>query len=97
MTSQPKQPAPKYSIAVPPDVVAGVPVDFAGVWRTSETLVIDFSVQTEPISSGPDAKPTVKGVTVARVRVPVAQGFELMRALNTQLSAWEREHPDRAH
>lgn len=92
--NQPQQ--PKYAITVPQDVLAGVPVDFAGVWRTNETLVLDFNVQAEPVSPGPDGTPTIKGVTVARVRVPVAQGFELMRALNTQLTAWEKEHPNRA-
>ncbi|MDO5501963.1 MAG: DUF3467 domain-containing protein [Actinomycetia bacterium] len=86
---------PRYNISVPPDVQPGVPVDFAGVWRTAETLVIDFSVQSEPAQAGPDGEPVVKALTVSRVRVPVAQGFELMRALNTQLSAWENEHPDR--
>ncbi len=88
---------PHYSIKVPQEVQAGVPVDFAGVWRTNETLVLDFSVQTEPTRPDADGNPVLNAMTVARVRVPVAQGFELMRALNAQLTAWEREHPDRKH
>lgn len=88
---------PHYSIKVPQEVQAGVPVDFAGVWRTNETLVLDFSVQTEPTRPDADGNPLLNAMTVARVRVPVAQGFELMRALNAQLTAWEREHPDRKH
>ena len=88
---------PHYSIKVPQEVQAGVPVDFAGVWRTNETLVLDFSVQTEPTRPDADGNPVLNARTVARVRVPVAQGFELMRALNAQLTAWEREHPDRKH
>ncbi|HHV22197.1 MAG TPA: DUF3467 domain-containing protein [Propionibacterium sp.] len=88
---------PEVNITVPPEVLAGVPVDFAGVWRTQETLVVDFSVQSEPTSPGPTGAPTLTAVTVARVRVPIAQGFELMKALNTQLTAWEKEHPERRH
>lgn len=88
---------PHYSIKVPQEVQAGVPVNFAGVWRTNETLVLDFSVQTEPTRPDADGNPVLNAMTVARVRVPVAQGFELMRALNAQLTAWEREHPDRKH
>lgn len=85
-------PAPNLQITVPPDILAGVPVDFAGVWRTNDTLVVDFSVQSYPVQPDSDGQPVIQAVTVARVRVPVSQGFELMRALNTQLTAWEREH-----
>lgn len=66
---------PHYSIKVPQEVQAGVPVDFAGVWRTNETLVLDFSVQTEPTRPDADGNPVLNAMTVARVRVPVAQGF----------------------
>lgn len=88
--------SPNIQITVPPEVLAGVPVDFAGVWRTNDTLVVDFSVQSYPTQADDEGTPVVQAVTVARVRVPVSQGFELMKALNTQLTAWEAEHPGQA-
>jgi hypothetical protein len=43
-----------------------------------------------------DDKVIRDATVVSRVRIPPSQVFELMKALEQQLSAWEKEHPNRS-
>jgi hypothetical protein len=77
-------------INMPAEQAAGVYADFVRAWHTSDAFVLDFAALHEP------AKPTDEGVlikagVVSRVRIPPNQVFELMKALEQQLSAWEKE------
>lgn len=87
-------------IEIPEDLAVGVPADFASVWHTQESFVIDFlSVK------GPDQATTdddgnavvVRDLVVSsRVRMPPTHVIELMKALEQQLTAWETETGARA-
>ncbi len=91
------RPELKLQVELPSDQEIGVPADFASVWHTSTSFVIDFVTAKSP------AKPLVDRETgeqtghalpvkvAARVRIPPQQVFELARALTQQLDAWERE------
>ncbi|GAB3086971.1 hypothetical protein GCM10027054_07990 [Isoptericola nanjingensis] len=87
----------KFKIDVPAELEGGVPADFASLWHTSTSFVIDFVAATKPPQpvTDPDTGAVtgrvVPGKVVSRVRIPPQQVFELARALTQQLDAWERE------
>lgn len=91
--SSPLQPS-TLSVEVPDDQIAGTYADFAGVWHTADIFVLDFAaLKSGPqVVEGPDG-PLVQaeGRVVSRVRLPPDQVFEVMKALEQQLSAWEAE------
>jgi hypothetical protein len=86
----------QFQVDVPPDVEAGVPADFANVWHTRTSFVIDFAVPKGPakLVDGPEDGPrhaVVNARVVSRVRIPPEQAFEIARALTQQLDQWEKE------
>jgi hypothetical protein len=91
----------QLQIDVPDEVEVGLPADFASLWHTPATFVIDFVALKHPPQPAVDevtgeAHPLVSGRVVTRVRIPPEQVFELAKALTTQLDAWERETGRRA-
>lgn len=97
MTSQPTpdQVPPRVTINLPPEEEAGYYADFANVWHNAETFILDFAAMTRPPQLGQDdsgnAVADIHGKVVARVRVPGPQVWEIMKALEQQLTAWEAE------
>jgi hypothetical protein len=84
----------EVSVNVPADVEAGVPADFAAIWHTHHTFVLDFAaLKAAPEAFESEDARTLRqeAVVVARVRIPPAQVFEMMKALEQQLTAWEKE------
>ena len=86
----------EFQVEVPPDEETGVPADFANIWHTRTSLVLDFAVAKgpprlveNPDDSGPRA--VVSARVVSRVRIPPEQAFEIARALTQQLDLWEQE------
>jgi hypothetical protein len=98
VTDAPTGPNPplQFELNVPPEAEAGVFANFAGIWHDNDGFVLDFAAVAEPAQPGhaADGSPIMKvrARVVSRVRIPPRQAFELMRALNTQLDAWERTH-----
>jgi hypothetical protein len=87
-------PEQRIQIKLAPGMEAGVYADFVRAWHTNDAFVLDFASLTEPPRN--DAGAVVLNASVAsRVRIPPAQVFELMKALEQQLSAWEKEHGKR--
>lgn len=86
----------RFAIALPPELEAGVYANFASIWRDNDGFILDFVVTTHPPAAQQDpdgaAYLTVQSRVVSRVRIPSTQAWEFMRALNEQLTAWEREH-----
>lgn len=85
---------PRLNIKMPPDLVPGVFADLVSAWHTPHVFVLDFATVVQP------ARPTTSdegevlqldAQVVARVRIPPNQVFEIMKALEQQLSAWEKE------
>jgi Protein of unknown function (DUF3467) len=96
------QPAPlprRTQINVPDDVEAGNYADFVSVWHNRDVFVLDFGVLTQPPVTVEDenGQPFLAVPTrvVSRVRIPPSQVFEIMRALEQQLTAWEQETDSR--
>jgi hypothetical protein len=92
------EPSPtRININLPPEQEAGSYANFAGVWHGADGFVIDFAVVTQPPQPSDDlttgqAVTEVNARVVSRVRIPTSQAWELMRALNEQLTQWETEH-----
>jgi hypothetical protein len=87
-------PPHRVDITTPDAQVAGVAADLVGVWHTAESFVLDFSAFADPArledEDGVDVL-VQRAQVVARVRIPPSQVFEIMKALEQQLTAWERE------
>jgi hypothetical protein len=86
----------RLDVELPPDVAGGVFAEFANIWHTKDVFTLDFAAVVNPPQTeiDPDHGTPVLAVparVVARIRIPPAQVFEIMKALETQLSAWERE------
>ena len=72
------------------------------MWRTQDSFVIDFSTEVRPaeVAEDPDSGARylhVPARVVARVRIPPGQVWELMKSLEQNLSAYERENPKNSH
>lgn len=86
----------RFEIEIPPEAEAGVFADFASIWHTQSTFVLDFIAtktppqpMTDPESGQPYALVPTK--VVSRIRIPPQQVFEIAKTLTQQLDAWERE------
>jgi len=88
-------PPHRVDIVTPDTQVAGVAADLVGVWHTAESFVLDFSAFADParMQKDPDGVDVLvqRAQVVARVRIPPSQVFEIMKALEQQLTAWEHE------
>lgn len=85
----------QIQLTLPEDTELGVHADFARVWHTEEAFVLDFAAITGPLQAGEDdaGNPVtlVDARVSARVRLAPTHVFELMKALEQQLSQWEAE------
>jgi hypothetical protein len=77
-------------IKLPNETAGGVYADFVRAWHTKDAFVLDFVNLTEP-PHAEDDRVVLDATVVSRVRIPPSQVFELMKALEQQLSAWEKE------
>jgi hypothetical protein len=93
----------RVEISVPPEAEVGVYASFASVWRTQDCFVLDFATEVRPpevVAEDPDSDTPyvhVPAQVVARVRIPPGQVWELMKALEQNLSAYERDSGTSGH
>jgi len=80
----------RIQMNMPAEQTAGVYADFVRAWHTKDAFVLDFANLVEPVRAEDDAV-ILNATVVSRVRIPPGQVFELMKALESQLSAWEKE------
>jgi hypothetical protein len=97
-TPDPGEPVPVpsvFEINLPPEAVEGHYADFANIWHNQETFILDFAAMAQPPELRTDDDGTTTAVirasVVTRVRIPASQVWEVMRALESQLTAWEKE------
>jgi hypothetical protein len=78
---------------MPPGEVGGIYADFVQIWHSEDVFTLDFSALAGPpqVSDEGEGEPVVvmNAQVVARVRIPPSQIFEIMKALERQLSDWE--------
>ena len=79
---------PQFQFRVPPELEGGAYSNMVGVWHTPHEFTLDFSV-TLPVAQ------TEQGMVlpcqvVARLKVAPTLVFELMRALNENMTRYEQ-------
>lgn len=77
---------PSFQLNVPEDVRDGVYANMAVVWHTPYEFTLDFTV-TEPVN--PEAPDVVPCRIVSRVKIPPTVIFDLLRALNENMTKYE--------
>jgi hypothetical protein len=85
----------RFEVSILPELEGGVYASFANLWHGPDVFTIDFASLSAPPERVEDEMGTAfnrfQTRVVARVRIPPSQVFELMKALEIQLSAWETE------
>lgn len=90
MTEEPQQ---YLAIAVPPEQEAGVYANLLAIWHTADEFTFDFAVkQPAQVMQSEEGvqQMHVPARVVARVRVPPGQIFEILKALNENMTHYER-------
>lgn len=95
MTDSAQQFPQRIRFATTPEIEVGTYANFAGIWHQPDCFILDFAVFTTPPQLVEDESGEkfvdLPARIVSRVRIPPEQVFEMMKALNAQLEAWERE------
>lgn len=88
----------QLDMQLPEDMHVGVFADFASLWHTPNTFVLDFLATKQPPHPpiGPDGQliagpPVLEARVAARVRIPSEQIFPLIAALQQQGNSWLAE------
>jgi hypothetical protein len=81
-------------VQMPEELIGGTYADFVAVWHSRDSFTLDFAAMAGPqqvvTNEAGERVRTGKARVVARVRIPPAQVFELMKALEKQLTQWEQ-------
>lgn len=81
-----------FEVQVSPELETGAYANFLSVWHSAHEFTFDFSVTQPPIPQNPEdpASPvTVPCRVVARLKIPPTLVFDIMRALNENMSGYE--------
>ena len=94
--SEPDEIPRRMSVSATPETEIGVYANFVAVWHEAHCFVLDFAAYTQPPQLTADVESgeqfvDLRARLVSRVRIPPDQVFEIMKALEQQLSMWERE------
>ena len=80
----------ELQLDVPPELEGGTYANVLNVWHTAYEFTLDFGVMQqvgEPEDA--DAAVQVPVRVVSRVRIPVTLLFEVLKALNTNMTGYE--------
>lgn len=77
---------PQFVFSVPEDLETGRYANMLGVWHTGHEFTLDFSVTSQMVPGNPSIIPCQ---VVARVKVAPSLVFELLQALNANMTNYE--------
>ncbi len=87
----------QVQIQIRPEDEPGHWADMVSLWATEGAFVLDFAAASAPPGSAQaqnpqtgELEPLVQFRVVSRVRIPPSQAFEIMKALQSQLTLWEQ-------
>jgi Protein of unknown function (DUF3467) len=81
-----------FQVQVPPELEGGVYANFLSVWHTGHEFTLDFSATQPPQAADPDdptSPVTVPCRVVARVKIPPTLVFDVIRAMNENMTRYE--------
>ncbi len=83
---------PQYELRVPPELEGGVYANFLGVWHTAHEFTLDFAatLPAEPTETPDGPALRVPCRVTARIKVPPTLVFEILKALNTNMTGYEQ-------
>jgi len=90
--SEPPQRQAEFEIVVPSELEAGVYANFLGVWHTVYEFTLDFATTQPPQETDPEDPSSPVRVpcrVVARVKIPPTVLFDILRALNENMTRYE--------
>lgn len=89
--SSPADPPTQYELRVPPELEGGVYANFLGVWHTAHEFTLDFAatLPAEPVETPDGQLVKVPCRVTARIKVPPTLVFEVLRALNLNMTGYE--------
>jgi hypothetical protein len=83
----------EFQIQIPNELEAGVYANFLSVWHTAYEFTLDFGVTQPPRVDHPDDPEEPVQVdcrVVSRVKIPVTVLFDVLRALNENMTRYEQ-------
>ena len=85
------EPPTQYELRVPPELEGGVFANFLGVWHTAHEFTLDFAatLPAEPTETPDGPIIRVPCRVTARIKVPPTLVFEILKALNTNMTGYE--------
>lgn len=87
--------APEFQLVVPPEHEAGAYSNFLGVWHSPYEFTLDWCVTQPPHPSEQDPERLVMPTrVVARVKIPVTLIYDVLRALNENMTRYEETFGD---
>lgn len=93
MEGSPQQ--PNLAVQISPELASGRYANILGVWHTMHEFTLDFSVTMPAVaSSDPSEPPTLPCEVVARVKVAPSLVFDLLQALNANMTRYEAAYGD---
>ena len=81
-----------FELNVPPELEGGAYANVLGVWHTVYEFTLDFAAMQPPQvvdENDPNSAAVVPCRVVSRVKVPVTVVFDLIRALNENMTKYE--------
>ncbi|MGN6474323.1 MAG: DUF3467 domain-containing protein [Mycobacteriales bacterium] len=84
-------PQQQIQVQVPEDIQAGVYANMALVWHTPFDFTLDFAV-LQPTMPGPEGEALTPARVVARVKFPPSQIFQLLQAINANMTKYEEAY-----
>ena len=83
----------EFQIIVPPEQEGGSYANFLNLWHTAYEFTLDFSATQPPEIEDPDDPHSPLRVpcrVVARVRIPATLVFDVIRAINDEMTRSEQ-------
>lgn len=82
----------QFKVEVPSEELGGSYANFLSVWHTAHEFTLDFGVTqpSQPTDPADDNSPVVVNChVVSRVKIPVPVVFDVLRALNQNMTRYE--------
>jgi Protein of unknown function (DUF3467) len=96
VTTPPGQPPVAFELQADPSMAGGVYANALAIWHTAHEFTLDFMVNAQPPSPGvaEDGTPVIRlpHRLVARVRIPPGAAFDVIRAINENMTRYEQAY-----
>ena len=83
----------EFTIVVPPELGGGAYANFLNLWHTAYEFTLDFAATQPPEVEDPDDPRSPQRIpcrVVARVRIPATLVFDVIRAINDEMTLYEQ-------